>query len=195
MSKKKPKKENIIVKIDDTTLRDGEQTAGVVFSNKEKKQIASYLDEIGVHQLEVGIPAMGGHEKKVIAEIVEMGLKTSILAWNRTVIEDIQHSLDCGVKAIAISIAVSDIHIIQKLKKDRNWVIERLKRSLDFAKSHGLYVSVNAEDGSRADKRFLVRYAKTAKKYGADRLRFCDTIGLLSPFSTYKAVKMILKPS
>ena len=87
------------VRVDDTTLRDGEQTAGVVFSNHEKIRIAKLLDEVGVHQIEVGIPAMGGDEKGTIREIVDMGLNTSILAWNRAVVADIDDSLDCGVDA------------------------------------------------------------------------------------------------
>ena len=78
------------VRIDDTTLRDGEQTAGVVFSNHEKIRIAKLLDEVGVHQIEVGIPAMGGDEKATIKQIVDLGLDTSILAWNRAVVADIQ---------------------------------------------------------------------------------------------------------
>ncbi|GFP22552.1 2-isopropylmalate synthase [Candidatus Hakubella thermalkaliphila] len=174
------------IKIDDTTLRDGEQTAGVVFANKEKKRIARLLDEIGVHQIEVGIPAMGGDEKKTISDIVKMGLRSSILAWNRDVTSDIQHSLDCGVDAVAISISASDIHIEHKLRKDRQWVLESIKRSVDFAKEHNLYVSVNAEDASRADLEFLEEFALVAKEHGADRLRFCDTLGILDPFRTYQ---------
>ncbi len=192
--KKKKEKagEKIEVKIDDTTLRDGEQTAGVVFSNREKIQIARYLDEVGVHQIEAGIPTMGGDEKKAIKEIVDLGLNASILAWNRAVVEDIKHSLDCGVDAIAISIAVSDIHIQHKLKKDRQWVLDSVKKSLDFAKSKGLYVSVNAEDASRADFNYLIEFARTAKEYGADRLRYCDTIGLMEPFKIYQEIKTII---
>ena len=96
------------VLIDDTTLRDGEQTAGVVFSNHEKIRIAKLLDEVGVHQMEVGIPAMGGDEKKTIAEIVDLGLDASILAWNRAVIADIEASVECGVDAVAISMSSSE---------------------------------------------------------------------------------------
>ncbi|WP_176229552.1 homocitrate synthase [Candidatus Hakubella thermalkaliphila] len=179
------------IKIDDTTLRDGEQTAGVVFANNEKKRIARLLDEIGVHQIEVGIPAMGGDEKKTISDIVKMDLRSNILAWNRAVTSDIQHSLDCGVDAVAISISASDIHIEHKLRKDRQWVLESIKRSVDFAKEHNLYVSVNAEDASRADLEFLEEFALVAKEHGADRLRFCDTLGILDPFRTYQIVRYL----
>ncbi|GFP31921.1 2-isopropylmalate synthase [Candidatus Hakubella thermalkaliphila] len=179
------------IKIDDTTLRDGEQTAGVVFANNEKKRIARLLDEIGVHQIEVGIPAMGGDEKKTISDIVKMDLRSNILAWNRAATSDIQHSLDCGVDAVAISISASDIHIEHKLRKDRQWVLESIKRSVDFAKEHNLYVSVNAEDASRADLEFLEEFALVAKEHGADRLRFCDTLGILDPFRTYQIVRYL----
>ncbi len=181
------------IKIDDTTLRDGEQTAGVVFSNHEKIRIARLLDEVGVHQIEAGIPAMGGDEKEAIKTIADLGLKASILAWNRTVIEDIKHSLDCGVSAVAVSVSTSDIHIQHKLKKDRAWVLDSVKRSVDFAKSHGLYVSVNAEDSSRADFDFLIEFARTAKEHGADRLRYCDTLGILEPFKTYEIIRILKK--
>jgi len=179
------------VRIDDTTLRDGEQTAGVVFANKEKVRIAKLLDEIGVHQLEVGIPAMGGDEREVIEEIAHLGLKASVLAWNRATIADIKTSLDTGVDAVAISLATSDIHIETKLMKDRAWVIRSIQECVAFAKEHGVYVSVNAEDASRTELAFLIEYAQAAKAEGADRLRFCDTIGVMEPFRTYEVVKAV----
>ncbi|MDP2661532.1 MAG: homocitrate synthase [Dehalococcoidia bacterium] len=178
--------------LDDTTLRDGEQTAGVVFTNEEKIQIARMLADIGVHQIEAGIPAMGGDEKETIKKIVELGLPTSIIAWNRAVIQDLHASLDCGVNAVAISISASDIHIQTKLMADRQWVLDSIKKSVDYAKKHNLYVSVNAEDASRADPEFLIEFAKTAKEHGADRLRYCDTLGILDPFSSYDRVKALI---
>ncbi|NCO65935.1 MAG: homocitrate synthase [Candidatus Aquicultor secundus] len=177
------------LRIDDTTLRDGEQTAGVVFSNHEKIRIAQLLDKVGVAQIEAGVPAMGGDEKAVIREIASLGLRASVLGWNRPVIADIQHSVDCGVDAVAISIATSDVHIQHKLKKDRQWVIDRMIEGVKFAKSHNLYVSVNAEDGSRADFGFMVEFGLAAKEAGADRLRFCDTVGILDPFQTFSVIK------
>ncbi len=181
------------VKIDDTTLRDGEQTAGVVFANEEKIRIAKLLDAVGAHQIEAGIPAMGGDEKETIKRIAALGLNTSVLAWNRAVESDIQSSIDCGVDAVAISIAVSDIHIEKKLKKSRQWVLDSISKTVDFAKKHDLYVSVNAEDGSRADLEFLIEFGLNAKEAGADRLRFCDTIGLLEPFETFNMIEQLVK--
>lgn len=178
--------------LDDTTLRDGEQTAGVVFANEEKVNIARMLARLGVHQIEVGIPAMGGDEKESIKTIVDLGLPTSILAWNRAVISDVQHSLDCGVQAVAVSISSSDIHIENKLNRDRQWVLDSLQRAVEFAKNSGLYVSVNAEDASRADHDFLIQFALAAKEAGADRLRYCDTVGILDPFGTYQRVKELI---
>ena len=119
-----------VVKIVDTTLRDGEQTAGVVFSNEEKVEIARELDQVGVHQIEAGVPAMGGDEKEVIKGIASLGLDSSVLAWNRAVIGDLDSSLDCGVDAVAISISTSDIHIRYKLQKDRAASMKTARKAL-----------------------------------------------------------------
>jgi len=183
------------VKLDDTTLRDGEQTAGVVFTNAEKVQIARYLDEIGVQQIEAGIPTMGGDEREVIEEIAHLGLKASILGWNPAQTAAIQSSLDCGVDAIAISLATSDIHIETKLKKSRAWVVDTIRECVAYAKDKNpdIYISVNAEDASRTELGFLLEYAAAAKAEGADRLRFCDTIGIMEPLTTYKAIKEIIE--
>ncbi|MGL5647331.1 MAG: homocitrate synthase [Clostridium sp.] len=175
----------------DTTLRDGEQTAGVVFANAEKIAIAEMLSDLGVDQLEVGIPTMGGDEKNVIKNIAKRNLKSSIMAWNRAVVSDIEESIDCGVDAVAISISVSDIHIKHKLKTSREWVLENMVKSVEFAKRNGLYVSVNGEDASRADKDFLVQFIETAKKAGADRFRYCDTVGIMEPFKLRNDIEYI----
>ena len=180
------------VKIVDTTLRDGEQTAGVVFANEEKVLIAEMLSDLGVDQLEVGIPTMGGDEKEAIKEIVKRNNgKTSIMAWNRAVIKDIEESIDCGEDSVAISISVSDIHIKHKLKTSRDWVLENMVKSVEFAKKNGLYVSVNGEDASRADKDFLIEFINTAKQAGADRFRYCDTVGIMEPFTIKQDIQDI----
>lgn len=184
-----PNKPKIV--IDDTTLRDGEQTAGVVFSLDEKKRIAKLLDETGVGELECGIPAMGKDEQASVKALVDLGLNARLITWNRAVIKDIQASIDSGVKAVDISLSVSDIHIEHKLRKNRDWVKEQLKTALGFAKEHDLYVSVGGEDASRADLDFLAELMEIACSQGADRFRFCDTLGILDPFTTYDKIRYL----
>lgn len=179
------------IMIDDTTLRDGEQTAGVVFSLEEKIRIARTLDEIGVGEIECGIPAMGADEQMSVKALVDLGLNARLITWNRAVVTDIQASIDSGVKAVDISLSVSDIHIEHKLRKSRDWVKEQLKVALAFAKDHDLYVSIGGEDASRADLGFLVELMEVARGLGADRFRFCDTLGILDPFATYDKVSYL----
>jgi homocitrate synthase NifV len=179
--------------IDDTTLRDGEQTAGVVFTNEEKVNIARMLDELGVHEIEVGVPAMGGDEMEAITTIIGLGLRSRVLTWNRPVISDIDASLKCGAQAVALSISVSDIHIQHKLRQSQRWVLDSVTRAAKYAKAHDLYLSVNAEDASRADRDFMLQFAENAKEAGADRVRFCDTVGVLDPFMTYETIRCLIE--
>ena len=85
------------IQIVDTTLRDGEQTAGVVFTNDEKVEIARMLADAGVFQIEAGVPAMGGDEQETVSRIVDLDLGVRILSWNRVVISDIDACINCGV--------------------------------------------------------------------------------------------------
>jgi len=186
------KEKDARVYVVDTTLRDGEQTAGVAFTNQEKIRIARYLGEMGIDQIEAGIPVMGGFEKDCIKEIVNLGLKSSIMAWNRAVISDIEQSICCGVDAVAISISTSDIHIEHKLQTTREDVLKRMSDAVKFAKDNQLYVSVNAEDASRSDIEYLTEFALVAKHAGADRLRFCDTVGILDPLTTYRYINTLV---
>ncbi|NJC89165.1 MAG: homocitrate synthase [Desulfuromonas sp.] len=177
--------------IDDTTLRDGEQTAGVVFSLEEKKAIACLLDVVGVQEIECGIPAMGREELASVRALVELELNARLITWNRAVVSDIRASIEAGVSAVDISLSVSDIHIEHKLRKNRHWVGEQLKVALGFAKAHGLYVSVGGEDASRADLDFVAELMAIAHDLGADRFRFCDTLGILDPFATFDKVSFL----
>jgi homocitrate synthase NifV len=178
--------------INDTTLRDGEQAAGVAFTVTEKVVFATLMDAIGVQELEVGIPAMGSTEAEAIAEIVRLGLKTKLTGWNRAVRSDIDASLACGLERVHISVPVSQIQIAVKFQGNCQLVFERLQSTISYARDRGLYISVGGEDSSRADESFLLDVALAAQDWGASRFRFCDTVGILDPLTTYEKVQQLV---
>lgn len=179
------------IRIVDTTLRDGEQTPGVVFNLQEKVTIAKLLDRLGVAQIEAGTPAMGEIEQEAIKAIARMGLKCRISTWNRLVIEDVKASMACGIQDVHISAPVSSIHIRYKLGQSPQWVLDRLQQVCLFARDHGLRMTVGAEDASRADPVFLLDFALLVGELGVERLRYCDTVGVLDPFATFERLSWL----
>ena len=180
------------IQINDTTLRDGEQAAGVAFTVAEKVIFATLMDAIGVQELEVGIPAMGSTEAEAITEINNLGLKTLLTGWNRAVRSDIDASLACGLQRVHISVPVSEIQIAVKFQGNCQLVLNRLRDTIKYACDRGLYISVGGEDSSRADESFLLDVALAAQDWGASRFRFCDTVGILDPLTTYNKVQELV---
>lgn len=177
----------------DTTLRDGEQKAGIALDVNKKIEIAKKLDSLGIYQIEAGIPAMKSNEKKSIKKIVELGLKSRISAWNRMNIKDIKHSIECNVEIIHISVPSSDLQIRAKLNKDRLWVLNHLKKCVCYAKEKGFEVTVGLEDASRADFVFMLQIMETAWVEGASRIRYADTVGILYRERIFQEVSLMQK--
>ncbi|WP_298139763.1 homocitrate synthase [Acidiferrobacter sp.] len=184
---------DLAVGINDTTLRDGEQTAGVVFRAEEKIAIARALDRAGVPEMEVGIPMLGPEECETIRAIGALGLRARLMVWARMCQADLDAARLCGNVIVHLSIPVSDIHIHGKLRRDRAWVLKTITRFVAAAVDRGAGVSVGAEDASRADPDFLCQVAQAAQAAGACRLRFADTLGVLDPFATFDRIRALAR--
>lgn len=173
----------------DTTLRDGEQSAGIAFNKEEKVKLALKMDAIGVHQIEVGIPSLDASEGEAIKEIIEKKQKAIISAWTPMDIKAIKVALECKPEILHISAPVSYVHIYSKLKKNKQWLRGRLAECVACAKDVGQEVTVGFEDASRADISFVISVAMQLQSMGIKRIRYADTVGVLTPHQVADIVK------
>ncbi len=171
------------IKIVDGTLREGEQTPGVIFTRDEKLEIARELDRTGVDLLDVGMPAISAEERESISAIAGQGLRASIGVSVRMKRKEINQAVECGADEIFLICPVSRLHIQNKLEIDANGLLQQVKDMICHATDKNLLVNLAAEDASRAEIPFLVNILGHAHDAGAQRAFICDTVGISDPFS------------
>ena len=166
-------------------MRDGEQTPGVSLIAENKLRIAQRLDELGVDVIEAGFAAVSKGEFEAVRLIVKQGLKAEIASAGRGTKNDIDAVIASNAQTMSLIIPTSDLHIEQKLHKTRDQVLKLTEECVTYAKSHGLKVDLLAEDATRSDFNYLLQVFQTAEDCGVDRVTPCDTVGILSPDSSY----------
>ncbi len=192
----------------DVTNRDGVQTSRLGLAKLEKTIINIYLNEMGIYQSEFGFP-FTNHEINYLQanlELAGMGvLKPIILSgWCRAVKEDVRKTLDLGIEHINISISTSrqmvngkfQGRVVREPKENpsKPSIIEMMLETMEEAKKGGIKtVGINAEDASRTDEEFLIKFSQIAKDHGADRIRYCDTLGHDDPFTIYRRINLLAR--
>ena len=184
----------------DVTNRDGVQTAKLGLSKLEKTLINMYLNEIGVFQSEFGFPTTRHetHYLQANLELAEMGVLKPIHleGWIRAVPGDVETTFKLvpGIRHLNLSISTSRQMIDGKFqgRKKEDDIINDMTEAVDAARAHGAEtIGVNAEDASRTDMKFLVKFGLAARDHGAARLRYCDTLGYDNPFTIYEATRAL----
>jgi len=182
----------------DVTNRDGVQASRISLSKLQKTMVNVYLAEMGVHQSELGFPATK-HERNYMQANLELqqrgALGSMVLeGWCRAIAGDVARSLTTGVRDLNISISTSDQMIMHKFRGrlKRETVLSEMVEAASLAKQSGVRtLGVNAEDSSRTDMGYLIEFTRAARETGADRMRYCDTVGCETPRSIYERVKVL----
>jgi homocitrate synthase NifV len=168
----------------DTTLRDGEQAAGVVFSPDDKIALACHLADIGIGELEIGIGAADGIEKETLLSILQLNLPPRLTLWCRAKESDLLGARALGAKAVHLSFPVSDI-LLRAQRKDSGWLMEEADRLIPMAQEMFEFVSVGLQDASRAAIELAFRLCGLFSTHGVNRVRLADTVGVWDPLTTF----------
>ncbi|HSR32375.1 MAG TPA: hypothetical protein VLY63_17570, partial [Anaerolineae bacterium] len=179
------------VLLHDVTLRDGEQTPGVVFDRDGRVRIARALDALGVHRIEAGFPAISEEDREGMAAIAAEGLKAEIWGFGRCLPQDVELNAACGAEQMTLEISISELKLAA-YGLDRSKVLSRVKTALALAKDKGMRVAFMPVDLTRADLGFAEQVITEAVEEGhADEIVVVDTIGVATPEAIYYLTQLI----
>ena len=164
----------------DTTLRDGEQTVGVVLSPEDKLEIARALDGLGIGRIEAGFPRVSEDDRRAIELIRDAGLQAEIWGFSRAVPADVEALVELGLRASVIESPISDLKL-DALGVSRETMLERIRKAVSFAAEHGVIVAYFGVDSTRADPGFYEQAYKGAVEAGAKEVVVVDTLGIATP--------------
>jgi isopropylmalate/homocitrate/citramalate synthase len=164
----------------DTTLRDGEQTVGVVLNPEEKLEIARLLDGLGIDRIEAGFPRTSPDDQEAVRLIVEAGLDAEVWGFSRAVAGDVEALVKLGVKHAVIESPISDGKL-DALGVTRETMLERIRAAVAFAAGEGITVAFFGVDSTRADLAFFRRAYEEAVEAGAREVVVVDTLGIAAP--------------
>ncbi|MBD0349306.1 MAG: homoaconitate hydratase [Thermoleophilia bacterium] len=164
----------------DTTLRDGEQTVGVVLDPHQKLEIARLLDELGVERIEAGFPRVSEEDYEAVRLIAEAGLRAEVWGFSRAVTADVEVLLELGVRSSVVESPISDLKL-RALGVSRDEMLRRIRDAVSAAARAGVTVSYFGVDGTRADAAYFEQAYKTAIDAGAREAVVVDTIGVATP--------------
>jgi isopropylmalate/homocitrate/citramalate synthase len=170
----------VTVGLYDTTLRDGEQTVGVVLSPEQKVEIATALSNAGVDRIEAGFPRVSEDDARAIALILEADLEAEIWGFSRAVRADVEALVELGVQASVIESPISDGKLAA-LGVSRETMLERIRAAVSFAVSEDIRVAFFGVDSTRADLEFVRRAYEGAVEAGAQEVVVVDTLGIATP--------------
>jgi isopropylmalate/homocitrate/citramalate synthase len=164
----------------DTTLRDGEQTVGVVLDPEQKLEIARGLADAGVERIEAGFPRVSQEDYEAVRRIAGAGLSAEVWGFSRAVHADVEALVELGVQASVIESPISDLKL-EALGVDREAMLERIVYAISFAVDQGITVAFFGVDGTRADLDYFETVYKTAVESGAEEVVVVDTLGIATP--------------
>jgi isopropylmalate/homocitrate/citramalate synthase len=164
----------------DTTLRDGEQTVGVVLSPEQKVEIARALSAAGVDRIEAGFPRVSEDDARAISLILGAELDAEIWGFSRAVRADVEALVELGLQASVIESPISDGKL-SALGVSRETMLDRIRAAVSFAAAEGIRVAFFAVDSTRADLEFTRRVYETAVEAGAKEVAVVDTLGIATP--------------